>query len=147
MEPGELCIQSFAPHRVEFMDKGLAAVGVERAILSIPAGSEKDNYVIAQEALIVELSKDPTFKGLIEAKVIRILPTLPEKYANPIHTLNAVRSSLVDTTKALSEEKEKVASLASENGLLKARIAELENGNKIPEKTVQIPEEKAEGGA
>lgn len=140
MEAGELCIQSFAPHSVEFVDKTLASVGVEKAFFTIPAGSEKNNYVIAKQELINELMKDATFKSMLENKVIRILPELPAKYENPVQTLNAVRSNLVETTSALREEKEKVSALSSENEILKARIAELENGGKIEDK-------KDEGGA
>jgi len=140
MERNQKCIQSFAPHGVEFIDHEATLRGEFIPVLVIPAGSVEKNMVVADEALIESLMKnDNTFKALLSANLIRILDNVPKKYENPAETLMTARAILSD----VRIEKDKIMaeknSLSDENALLKKRIADLENGDDLQKKPFVRP--------
>lgn len=136
MEHNQRCIQSFAPHGVEFVNMNIGGEVVVE--LTIPPGSVEKNMVVADLALIERLSKeDNTFKALLAANLIRILDNVPKKYENVAETLMQARSVLADTRIEKDKIQAEKITLANENETLKKRIAELENGDAIPKTFVR----------
>jgi hypothetical protein len=132
MEHNQRCIQSFAPHGVEFISKEAMRTGEVKTVLVIPPGSSEKNMVVADFSLIEELiENDSTFKALLDAKLIRILDSVPKKYEDVAATLMHARAQLND----VRLEKETVVAekreLETENAELKKKLEEVINGDNI----------------
>ena len=131
MELGKVCIQSFAPHGVKFLSpQGQGGEG-GTLVLEIPAGFVKDNFVVVDGSVVESLSNDPTFKALVEAKMIRILDKVPEKYADPVLEVQKIRANLVTAVEGKNAATAKNDALAAENAVLKAELEALKNGGKV----------------
>jgi len=131
MELGKVCIQSFAPHGVKFLTKLEQSGNGGTLILEIPAGFVKDNFVIADTTVVDSLADDPTFKALLEAKLIRILDKVPEKYADPVMEVQRVRANLVAVTESKVAADTKNSALEAENVVLRAELEAFRNGGKV----------------
>lgn len=131
MDVGKVCIQSFAPHGVKFLAPQTQGGEGGAVILEIPAGFVKDNFVIADVSTVESLATDPTFKALIDAKMIRVLDKVPEKYADPVLEVQKIRANLVSAVEQKNAATTKNSALEAENAVLKAELAALKNGGKV----------------
>jgi hypothetical protein len=131
MLENEKCIQSYLPHAMRFEKKEMLDVGIHEDILLIPAGHVEKNIVIVADEVLTRLAKDPTFKAIVDAKLIRILEAVPAKYQDQTETLIKARVQLDDAKQKATDAEAKNAALDAENEALKKRIAELENGSDI----------------
>ena len=121
----EFVVQSFLPHALEFRRAG-------EVILTIPAGYEDRNIVIATKELVTDLMKDASFKTAYEQHLLKILDNVPVKYQDQADTIIQMRLSLEQAKNDKDTVASKLDMAASENEALKKRIAELEAGGNTP---------------
>ena len=132
MEANEKVIQSYLPHGIGFEDTEYRmTTGEHKNLLTIPSGTDEKNIVITTDAILGKLADDPTWKAIVNAKLIRILGDIPAKYKDQSETLIKAReqlSGLQDAHNALIAEKN---AADAKNAELLKKIAALENGDSM----------------
>lgn len=128
MLPGEKVIQSFTPHGFVFMWPGRPEM---EEMVTIPAGFDKRNIVVVNDEKLNILYQDRQFKALLEKKMVRVLDSIPRKYADPQEELVQARGQLNDMQNIVQQKDRSIAEMEAQIALLKREKADLLNGGKV----------------